>query len=105
MVLSQAEQEGYSVFCVRKLSKGPEEEGEDGEGEGWGDGGVAVLPDCQADMFATQLGEPQGRTGGSLAQMSRGVIAGCEPRSCSPLLLRDHAGYRLMAEMKLRVFR
>ena len=64
MVLTQAEQEGYSVFCVRKANQG-RKQGEDAEeGVGWGDGGVGVLPECEADRIAGVLGEPVGRTGG-----------------------------------------
>lgn len=64
MVLTQAEQEGYSVFVVRRTGKGTGEEGDMSEGEGWGDGGVGRLPECLADTMAVELGEPVGRTGG-----------------------------------------
>ena len=80
MVLTQAEQEGYSVFVVRKGNSQQSNEGESqdaGEGHGWGDGGVAVFPECQADLFALQLGEPVGRSGGML-NTSGGPTAGCE---------------------------
>ncbi|RXK36993.1 hypothetical protein M231_05757 [Tremella mesenterica] len=59
LVLTQAEKEGYSVFCVRRSAEGL------AEGEGWGDGGVAHLPESPADAMALQLGEPTGRTGGA----------------------------------------
>lgn len=68
MVLTQAEQEGYSVFVVRRA--GTASTGDKGketdmiEGEGWGDGGVGVLPECLADTMAVELGEPVGRSGG-----------------------------------------
>lgn len=68
MVLSQAEQEGYSVFVVRRAgglagdTKGKDVEMS--EGEGWGDGGVGRLPECLADNMAVELGEPVGRSGG-----------------------------------------
>lgn len=58
MVLVQAEQEGYSVFVVRKASKRI-----DKEGKGWSDGGIGVLPECVADRMAVELGEPAGRGG------------------------------------------
>lgn len=70
MFLTQAEQEGYSVFVVRRASAS---DGPDAgaaqmmEGQGWGDGGIARLPECGADMAAVDLGEPVGRTGGAAA--------------------------------------
>ncbi|ORX40651.1 Josephin-domain-containing protein [Kockovaella imperatae] len=70
MVLSQAEQEGYSVFCVRKAAPSD---------DGWGDGGLASLPECQADVFAVQLGEPQGRSGGTVAPIGRGAQMSDQP--------------------------
>ncbi|RSH91822.1 hypothetical protein EHS25_009192 [Saitozyma podzolica] len=64
LVLTQAEEEGYSVFVVRRAGGGPEGMDMDmDEGAGWGDGGVGVLPECLADRMAVELGEPVGRTG------------------------------------------
>ncbi len=56
MVLEASESEGYSVFVLRSL-----------------DGGIGVLPECQAEMVALDLGEPQGRMGGSTGGMSGGT--------------------------------
>ncbi|KAK4689848.1 Ataxin-3, partial [Tremellales sp. Uapishka_1] len=58
LVLTQAEKEGYSVFVIRRVG-----DQEKGEGEGWTDGGVGVLPECTADRMSVELGEPQGRSG------------------------------------------
>jgi ataxin-3 len=63
LVLAQAEEEGYSVFCVRKATPGGAEGQDIGEGTGWGDGGVGVLPESEADRMAVVLGEPVSRTG------------------------------------------
>ncbi|WVQ72513.1 hypothetical protein IAR50_002070 [Cryptococcus sp. DSM 104548] len=66
MVLTQAEQEGYSVFVIRKNSPENQDSGAEpvmGEGTGWGDGGIGVLPECLADTMAVTLGEPVGRSG------------------------------------------
>lgn len=63
MVLEQAEKEGYSVFVVRKARKEGGEGTGSGEGEGWTDGGIGVLPESLADRMALQLGEPSGRNG------------------------------------------
>ena len=60
LVLTQAEQEGYSVFVIRKRTKTA---GDEKEGEGWGDGGVGVLPECEADRIAMAFGEPVSRVG------------------------------------------
>ena len=73
MVLTQAEQEGYSVFCVRKANQGRRQGGDAEEGVGWGDGGVGVLPECEADRIAGVLGEPVGRTGGQGAANAVGA--------------------------------
>ena len=64
MVLAQAEEEGYSVFVVRKATPGAGEGHDTKEGQGWADGGVGVLPECEADRIAIVLGEPVSRTGG-----------------------------------------
>ncbi|OCF38314.1 ataxin-3, partial [Kwoniella heveanensis CBS 569] len=63
LFLTQAEQEGYSVFVVRKARSGTAEGQDAGEGQGWEDGGVAQLPECLADQMAVELGEPVGRGG------------------------------------------
>ncbi|ODN95187.1 ataxin-3 [Cryptococcus wingfieldii CBS 7118] len=67
MVLTQAEEEGYSVFVIRKNSPGGQDSEEPltGEGAGWADGGIGVLPECLADTMAVTLGEPVGRSGPS----------------------------------------
>lgn len=67
MVLEQAEKEGYSVFVVRKAKKDGAAGMEAGEGQGWTDGGIGVLPECMADRMAQELGEPSGR-GGAASQ-------------------------------------
>lgn len=64
MVLTQAEQEGYSVFVIRKATPGTKEGEEAGEAEGWGDGGIGQLPESLGDVMAVELGEPVGRSGG-----------------------------------------
>nr|XP_019044211.1 ataxin-3 [Kwoniella bestiolae CBS 10118]OCF23141.1 ataxin-3 [Kwoniella bestiolae CBS 10118] len=73
MVLTQAEEEGYSVFVVRKTVVGTREGEDAGEGQGWQDGGIGVLPECLADTMAVELGEPVGRSGGLAGG---GTIAG-----------------------------
>lgn len=65
MVLEQAETEGYSVFVIRKAGSGGGHNEEDGEGVGWGDGGVGVMPESEADRIVLELGDPVGRTSGS----------------------------------------
>ncbi|KAL7418490.1 hypothetical protein Q5752_006948 [Cryptotrichosporon argae] len=65
LVLSQAEAEGYSVFVVRRASHG---DGATGEGQGWADSGIGVLPESQADLIAAELGEPAGRSGAGPTQ-------------------------------------
>jgi ataxin-3 len=70
MVLEQAEKEGYSVFVVRKARHEGGEGTGSGEGQGWTDGGIGVLPECIADRMALQLGEPSGR-GGAAPDPSR----------------------------------
>lgn len=67
MVLTQAEQEGYSVFVIRKATPGTKEGEEAGEAEGWGDGGIGQLPESLGDVMAVELGEPVGRSGGLLS--------------------------------------
>nr|XP_018260941.1 ataxin-3 [Kwoniella dejecticola CBS 10117]OBR83099.1 ataxin-3 [Kwoniella dejecticola CBS 10117] len=79
LVLTQAEEEGYSVFVVRKGTQGTKEGENAGEGEGWQDGGIGVLPECLADTMAVELGEPVGRSG------AMGEAARCESSS-------SHAG-------------
>jgi ataxin-3 len=81
MVLTQAEQEGYSVFCVRKANQGRRQGEDTEEGVGWGDGGVGVLPECEADRIAGVLGEPVGRTGSQAATN----VAGGSSELLSPL--------------------
>ncbi|WWC94749.1 hypothetical protein V866_001597 [Kwoniella sp. B9012] len=71
MVLTQAEQEGYSVFVVRKTVVGTREGEDAGEGQGWQDGGIGVLPECMADTMAVELGEPVGRSGASGSMFSQ----------------------------------
>lgn len=39
------------------------------EGQGWGDGGVGVMPECLADTMAVELGEPVGRGGQAPSQV------------------------------------
>lgn len=75
MVLAEAETEGYSVFVVRKLSDREDEiekgkdviggnaQGTEGDFDLNGLQGVGVLPECEADMFALELGDPVGRAG------------------------------------------
>lgn len=71
MVLKQAEAEGYSVFVVRRVGEVAEEEQDPGEGAGWHDSGVGVMPESQADAMALELGEVKGRLGS--ASMTSGV--------------------------------
>lgn len=88
MVLSQAEEEGYSVFCVRKATQGRRGEEESIEGVGWEDGGVGILPESEADRLAVVLGEPVSRTGaGGPDSATTNVAGGCESMS----LYRDIA--------------
>lgn len=63
LVLQQAEQEGYSVFVVRRAGDSGRDGLDFGEGSGWGDGGIGRLPECLADRMAVELGEPVSRTG------------------------------------------
>ncbi|WVQ84709.1 hypothetical protein IAT38_006865 [Cryptococcus sp. DSM 104549] len=79
MVLTQAEEEGYSVFVIRKAGPGTSEGMEAGEGEGWGDGGVGVLPESLADRMAVELGEPVGRTGAAPTSGVSGATRGERP--------------------------
>lgn len=72
MVLEQAEKEGYSVFVVRKAKHEGGEGTGSGEGQGWTDGGIGVLPECIADRMALQLGEPSGRGGATPAPSTGG---------------------------------
>ena len=63
MVLEAAEKEGYSVFVVRKARKEGGPGPANGEGQGWTDGGIGVLPESIADRMALELGAPSGRGG------------------------------------------
>lgn len=75
MVLTQAEQEGYSVFVVRRTGTGKGQGGEGMdliEGEGWGDAGVGIMPECLADTMAVELGEPVGRAGQAPSSTAKG---------------------------------
>lgn len=96
MVLSQAEEEGYSVFCVRKATQGTK--GEDSlEGVGWEDGGVGMLPESEADRIALVLGEPVSRTGATDLRSGTNIMAGgCEFPIKTPSLIQswDTAGPR-----------
>ena len=78
MVLSQAEEEGYSVFCVRKATRGRKGDDTSMEGVGWEDGGVGILPESEADRLALVLGEPVSRTGASGPDSAMNVAGGCE---------------------------
>ncbi|WVF73055.1 hypothetical protein IAT40_007873 [Kwoniella sp. CBS 6097] len=73
LFLTQAEQEGYSVFVVRKARSDTAEGQDAGEGRGWEDGGVAQLPECLADQMAVELGEPVGR-GGPVSSLGSGGL-------------------------------
>lgn len=75
MVLTQAEEEGYSVFCVRRATPGGAGGAEMQEGKGWGDGGYGILPESEADRVAAVLGEPVSRSGG---QGGNKPVAGCK---------------------------
>lgn len=72
MVLEAAEKEGYSVFVVRKARKEGGQGMPGGEGEGWTDGGIGVLPECIADRMALELGAPSGRGGPSVSGAASG---------------------------------
>ena len=74
MVLEQAEKEGYSVFVVRKARHEGGEGTGSGEGQGWTDGGIGVLPECIADRMALQLGEPSGRGGAAPTSSRQGEL-------------------------------
>ncbi|WRT70278.1 uncharacterized protein IL334_007276 [Kwoniella shivajii] len=74
LVLTQAEEEGYSVFVVRKARSGTGEGQDAGEGQGWGDGGIGILPECLADTMTIELGEPVGRSGATNASGGVGGI-------------------------------
>ena len=82
MVLTQAEEEGYSVFVIRKAG----EEATAKEGQGWVDGGIGILPECEADRIAVALGEPVGRSGAQpFAHIGNGE--GCRSRiACGAIL-------------------
>ncbi|WOO82288.1 Ataxin-3 [Vanrija pseudolonga] len=85
MVLKQAEEEGYSVFAVRRSGEGAGEEPTDvGEAAGWEDGGIGILPESGADIMAIELGPVHGR-GGSVAppsfSVATGVAGPSQPRS------------------------
>jgi Ataxin-3 len=60
MVLSQAEEEGYSVFVVRPLDGTATENMETQSIR-------SILPESQADLVALELGEPEGRTSGGVS--------------------------------------
>lgn len=83
MVLKQAEAEGYSVFVIRQAGEGAGEDAsiDPGEGLGWHDSGVGVMPESAADAMALELGEVQGR--GSISS-TRGAsnVAGRELIGC-----------------------
>lgn len=79
MVLEQAEKEGYSVFVVRKARKEGGEGMSAGEGQGWTDGGIGVLPESIADRMALELGPPSGR--GGVVQSPSGSASGSECKS------------------------
>ncbi|KAK8853172.1 hypothetical protein IAR55_003873 [Kwoniella newhampshirensis] len=76
LVLAQAEEEGYSVFVIRKATPGTSEGQGAGEGQGWGDGGIGVLPESLADRMAVELGEPVGRSGGAGSPSGTGAVTG-----------------------------
>lgn len=65
MVLTQAEDEGYSVFVVRRAGEGagPDAFEDPGEAHGWGDSGVGELPESAADSIALDLGDVASRGG------------------------------------------
>ncbi len=60
MVLSQAEEEGYSVFVVRPLHGTAANDVE----------GRSILPESQADLVALELGEPEGRVTGGVSSVA-----------------------------------
>ncbi|CAK9783282.1 Josephin-domain-containing protein [Cutaneotrichosporon oleaginosum] len=66
MVLKQAEEEGYSVFVIRRAGEGAGQDAtiDPGEAHGWGDAGVGELPESSADQIALALGEVSSRSGG-----------------------------------------
>ncbi|WVR07737.1 hypothetical protein IAU60_004780 [Kwoniella sp. DSM 27419] len=76
LVLSQAEEEGYSVFVVRRATPGTAQGEHSGEGQGWEDGGIGALPECLADTMAVELGEPVGRQGSAKSGGVGGVTTG-----------------------------
>ncbi|BEJ13536.1 hypothetical protein CspHIS471_0307100 [Cutaneotrichosporon sp. HIS471] len=65
MVLKQAEDEGYSVFVIRRAGEGAGQDAsvDPGEAHGWGDGGVGEFPGSAADQIALELGEVSSRSG------------------------------------------
>lgn len=66
MVLTQAEDEGYSVFVVRAAGEGAggaDADMDPGEAHGWGDSGVGALPESAADTIALELGDVESRDG------------------------------------------
>jgi ataxin-3 len=64
MVLTQAEEEGYNVFVVRPLDSTALGDAENGT--------TSALPESQADLLALELGEPDGRSGGGVSNISTG---------------------------------
>jgi hypothetical protein len=64
MVLAQAEEEGYNVFVVRPLDSTALGDAENGT--------TSALPESQADLVALELGEPDGRSGGGVSNISTG---------------------------------
>jgi len=67
LCVAQAEEEGYSVFVLRRTGSGSGEGMDTSEGEGWKDGGIGILPECMADRMAVELGEPSGRSGATMS--------------------------------------
>ena len=90
MVLEQAEKEGYSVFVVRKARHEGGEGTGSGEGQGWTDGGIGVLPECIADRMALQLGEPSGRGGAAPTSSRQGEL--CIRKTDSKLMKASGSG-------------
>lgn len=97
MVLKQAEAEGYSVFVVRQAGPGAGEEAveDPGEGKGWQDSGVGVMPESAADAMALELGEVKRRGGFVSAQEMATSVAG---RECCTAV---HADYKLLGARRL----
>lgn len=62
LAINTAEQEGHSVFAVRKIGSSD-------------DSGLTVLPESQADLMALQLGSPPTPASGECS-----FYAGCKQR-------------------------